>query len=109
MKGHVRFHKGSWNVVLYQGRRINVKGKLADSYRWICGFATEHEAQEELARQLVAKSEGSYVEPHKMSVAEYLKHWLAVIKTSTAPKTYQEYLGICNRHVIPVLGQFSLV
>src|SRR4030095_1160956 len=109
MKGHTRFHKGSWNAVIFQGRRINSKSKLADSYRWISGFATERAAQEELTRQLSAKLEGSYVEPHKMSVEQYLRHWLEVAKTSTAPKTYQEYEGICQRYVIPALGAVHLV
>jgi integrase len=109
MKGHVRFHKGSWNAVIFQGRRINAKGKLADSYRWICGFQTEREAQEELTRQLADKLEGSYVEPHKMTVEQYLRHWLEVAKTSRAPKTYQEYEGICDRYLIPALGAGQLI
>jgi integrase len=107
--GHVRFHKGSWNAVIFQGRRINSKGKLADSYRWITGFKTKREADEELTRQLSDKQEGSYVEPHKMTVTQYLRHWLKVVKTSLAPKTYQEYAGICERHLIPALGAFHLV
>ena len=109
MTGHVRFHKGSWNAVLFQGRRINSKGKLADSYRWISGFATEREAQEELTRQLSAKLEGSYVEPHKMSLAQYLRHWLVAVETSLAPKTYERYHGICEDNIIPALGAFHLV
>ncbi len=109
MRGHTRFHKGSWCAVIFQGRKINSNGKLADSYRWFTGFATEREAQEELTRQLSAKLEGSYVEPHKMTVAQYLRHWLTVAKTSTAPKTHQEYQGICDRYLIPALGAVHLV
>ena len=109
MTGHTRFHKGSWNAIIFQGRKINAKGKLADSYRWISGFATEREAQEELVRQLSAKQQGSYVEPHKMTVEQYLRHWLTVAKTCTAPKTHQEYEGICERYLIPALGAVHLV
>jgi integrase len=109
MTGHVRFHEGFWRAVLYQGRRINAKGKLADTYRWIGSFATEREAQEELTRQLSAKLEGSYVEPHKMTVEQYLRHWLKVVKTATAPKTHQEYEGICDRYVMPALGAVRIV
>src|SRR5262245_44068048 len=109
MTGHVRFHNGSWKVVLFQGRRMNSKGKLADRYRWIGGFATEREAQEELTRQLAAKQEGSYVEPHKMTVGQYLEHWLSVRKTSLSPTTHQRYEGICRDNIIPALGAFLLV
>jgi integrase len=38
-----------------------------------------------------------------------LRHWLSVVKTSLAPKTYQEYAGICERHLIPALGTLHLV
>jgi integrase len=44
-----------------------------------------------------------------MTVAQYLRHWLQVAKTSTAPKTYQEYEGICERYLIPALGAVHLV
>ncbi|HXT77032.1 MAG TPA: site-specific integrase [Candidatus Eisenbacteria bacterium] len=109
MTGHVRYHKGSWNAVIYQGRRINSKGKLGYNYRWISGFKTEREAQEEVTRQLSARLEGSYVEPHKMTLKQYLRHWLAVVETSLAPKTFERYNGICEDNIIPALGAFQLV
>jgi integrase len=109
MTGHVRFHNGSWRVVLFRGRRINSKGKLTDSYRWIGSFATEREAKEELTRQLAAKLEGSYVEPHKMTVEQYLRHWLSMKRTCLAPKTYERYHEICEDNIIPALGAFRLV
>jgi hypothetical protein len=109
MKGHVRFHKGSWNAVIFSGRRLNSKGKLADCYRWISGFATEREAQEELTRQLSSRLEGSYVEPHKMTIELYLRHWLSIKETSLAPKTFERYSEISTNNIIPALGMFLLV
>jgi hypothetical protein len=77
MKGHVRFHLGKWRPVIYEGSEINSKGKLADKYRWLGGYATKAEAEEELSRQLASRSEGSYVKPGKMTAAQYLEHWLS--------------------------------
>jgi integrase len=108
MKGHVRFYKGAWRPVIYEGREINSKGKLADKYRWLGGFPTEREADEELSRQLAAKAEGSYVRPSAMTVRQYLDHWLAVKKTGTSPKTYQEYEGKVRLYVTPTIGSVRL-
>jgi hypothetical protein len=52
------------------------------------------EAQDELTIKLSKKIEGSYVEPHKMTLAEYLLHWLTVKKASTAPKTHERYAHV---------------
>jgi hypothetical protein len=109
MKGHVRFQHGSFHAVIFQGRKLNSRGKLADSYRSIGGFATQREAQKELSRQLVAKQEGSYVEPHEMTLGHYLQHWLSVKKTSLSPTTHQRYEEICRDNIIPALGRFRLI
>jgi integrase len=108
MKGHVRFYKGAWRPVIYEGREINSKGKLTDKYRWLGGFPTEREADEELSRQLAAKAEGSYVRPSAMTVRQYLDHWLTVKKTGASPKTYQEYEGKVRLYVTPAIGGVRL-
>jgi integrase len=108
MKGHVRFHKGAWRGVIYEGKKINKKGKLADDYRWIGGYATKREAEAELSKQLASKSEGSYVRPSKMTVRQYLEHWLGVKKSGASPKTVQEYAGKARNHVIPAIGSIPL-
>jgi len=109
VKGHVRRHGGRWYTIIFQGRKINKKGKLADTYRWIGGFDTQGEAQDELTRQLSARLEGSYVEPHRMLVAEYLRLWLSIAKMGLAAKTHERYRDICENNIIPNLGPFELV
>jgi integrase len=109
MRGHVRFHNGAWRAVIFEGRKINSKGKLADKYRWLGPFSTMGEAQDELTIKLSKKIEGSYVEPHKMTLAEYLLHWLTVKKASTAPKTHERYAHICAKNIIPALGEIEVV
>jgi integrase len=108
-KGHVRRHGGRWYAIIFQGRRVNKKGKLADSYRWIGGFDTQGEANEEIVRQQGARLEGSYVEPHRMTVAAYLRHWLSIAKMGITPKTFERYTDICERNIIPSLGPIELV
>src|SRR5690606_42124752 len=59
-----------WAVVIYLGRDETTGKKL---YRWHSGFKTKAEAERELARLVNDAHTGAYVEPEKMSVAEYLR------------------------------------
>ena len=45
------------------------------------------------------------MDPGKLTVAQYLKRWLAdCAKVSVAAKTYERYEEIATRHLIPALG-----
>ena len=53
---------------------------------------TKRKAQEELTRLLGQRNDGSYVEPTKMTVAQYLNHWLeADIDRRVAARTAARY------------------
>jgi integrase len=66
---------------------------------------TKRKAQEELTRLLSQRNDGSYVEPTKMTVAQYLNHWLeADIDRRVAARTAARYRGIVEKNIIPKLG-----
>jgi hypothetical protein len=93
MRGHVRkyeFKDGSkrWAVVLYQGKRVAPNGKLVDSYRWIRGVQTQKAAQSELTKLLKSVGDGTYIEPSKQTLSEYLERWLNTVESNLAPKTF---------------------
>jgi site-specific recombinase XerD len=70
---------------------------------------TKKDAERELTRILREKDTGAYVEPSKMTVAEYLERWLAdYAKTNTSGKTYERYCDIARNHIIPALGKHEL-
>jgi hypothetical protein len=73
MKGHIRKRgKSSWSVVLYLGR--DATGR--DRHKWHTVRGTRRDAQRELARLLNQINIGAYIEPARMTVAEYLDRWL---------------------------------
>src|SRR5262249_28762991 len=65
--------------------------------------------QAELNRLLNRRNEGTYIDPTKMSVAEYLEHWLTVdIERRVARKTAVRHRQLVERQIAPRLGQMAV-
>ncbi|HEY8416383.1 MAG TPA: site-specific integrase [Thermaerobacter sp.] len=105
MRGHIRKRGRSWAVVIYEGKDEATGRKR---YRWYGGFRTRAEAERELARLLNDWHTGTYVQPERMTVAEYLRFWLEDVRSRVAPTTYQRYAIIVEQHLIPALGRHPL-
>lgn len=106
MRGHIRKRgENSWELRWYVGRgpdgKKRYKTKTVHSPR-------KSDAQKELNRVLAETARGSYVEPSKMMLAEYAQQWLAGIKGSVKPRTWDWYEMIMRVHIIPHLGHLSL-
>ena len=106
MKGHVEQRgKSVWLIVLELGRDENGK-RLRDTAIF---HGTKGKAEEEMVSLLRKIATGTYVANSRMTVAEYLKHWLsAYAKPSVGERSYERYEGIVNQHLIPGLGQRKL-
>jgi hypothetical protein len=89
-----------WELKFDLGRDA-VSGKRITKY--ITFHGTKREAQAELNRLLTRRAEGTYVDPTKMTVAEYLEHWLTVdIDRRVARKTAVRHRGIVQHNIIPI-------
>lgn len=101
--GHIRKRGDSYLLTIEAGRDCN--GKRKRIYRTV---RTKKEAQR-LKYELVAEIErGTYVEPQKMSVGEYLEFWLESKRPNIAPRTYESYKMIIDKHLTPALGKAEL-
>jgi integrase len=102
-QGHIRQRgQRSWELKFDLGRDP-VSGKRISRYVNFRG--TKREAQAELNRLLSRRNEGTYVDPTKMTVAEYLEHWLAVdVDRRVAAKTAARHRGIVQHQIVPRLG-----
>jgi integrase len=77
--------------------------------RWVTFKGTKREAQAELNRLLNQRNEGTYIDPTKMSLAQYLEHWLAVdIERRVARKTAVRHRQLVQRQIIPRLGHIPV-
>jgi integrase len=66
---------------------------------------TKKDAERELNRLLHELDTGAYIDPSRLTVAEYLDKWLIdYAKTNVSGKTYERYEGIVRDHLKPALG-----
>lgn len=105
MKGTVfKRSPGVFLIAIDHGRDAN--GKRIRKWRTFRG--TKREAQDECARLITELRTGNYLEPSKTTVAQYLDHWLADVKTRVSRKTHERYGEICRNNIVPLLGQVRL-
>ncbi|AZO63025.1 MULTISPECIES: tyrosine-type recombinase/integrase [unclassified Mesorhizobium] len=107
MKGHIRERSpGHFAIVLDVGEVDPKTGKK--KRKWHSFTGTKREAQKEAARLIAELDAGTYTEPTKQTVAEFLDEWLTFIKPSVAPKTHERYAEICRKGLAPLIGSVIL-
>ncbi len=105
MKGHIRERSpGHWAIVI--DLRDPATGNR--KRKWHKFEGTKRAAQTECARLVSEIQRGSYVEPNKTTVAQFLDGWLADVKARVSPKTYERYEQVCRKNIAPLLGAVLL-
>ncbi len=104
MRGHVRKRGNTWSVVIDLGTDENGRRRQ----KWHSGFRTKRDATRGLTEILARLQSGTYVEPRRQTVAEYLREWLPAIKSTIRPGTWSSYRVNMERHVIPRIGHVPL-
>ena len=51
---------------------------------------------------------GTYLEPDKTTVAQFLVQWLQHVKANVSPRTHERYSEIANKNIVPLLGEVKL-
>lgn len=105
MKGHIRERSpGHWAIVL--DLRDTVTGKRRRKWHSFAG--TKRQAQIECSRLISELSGSLYVEPGRITVAQFLDRWLEDVKTRVSAKTYERYSEIVHKNINPLLGAVVL-
>jgi hypothetical protein len=103
VKGHVRERgKGHWYAVL--DLRDPATGKRKRKWHSLRGCVGKRQAQIECARIVSDLKGGTYVEPSKVTVGEFLDRWLGHIKSQVTPKSYERYSGLVTQNIKPAIG-----
>lgn len=98
--------ENSYTIIVSLGRDP-VTGKKKQSWRTVRG--NKKDAERELTKLLNEINTGTYLEPSKLTVAEYLEKWLAeYAEGNVAGKTFERYCGIVRKQLIPDLGRLPL-
>ncbi|MBY3590590.1 site-specific integrase [Rhizobium bangladeshense] len=101
MKGHIRERSpGKWAIVLDVPDPETGKRRR----KWHKFHGTKRQAETECARLVAELSGGSYIEPAKTTVREFMIRWLAHEKANVSPKTHQRYEELLLKNVAPVIG-----
>jgi len=103
MKGHLRERSpGRWAIVI--DVRDPVTGKRRR--KWHSFKGTKRQAQVESARLIAAVGQGDYVEPSKVTIADFLggrvDQWEAA--GTITPRTAQRYRQLVEHQIVPHLG-----
>lgn len=104
MRGHVRRRGKTWTVVVCVGRE---NGR--PRYKWHSGFETKKQAETRLTELLREMDLGDYLIPTNETFGEYLARWLRdYAKGHVAPKTFEGYEHMIERHISPAIGHLQL-
>lgn len=106
-RGHLRKRaEDSWSLVVELDRDPST-GKRRQKWHTVRG--TKREAEKRLAELLVEADRGQLGSSPKMTVADFLEHWLKDhAEANTSPKTFTRYRGIVKCNVVPFVGKVSL-
>src|SRR5690242_13508109 len=98
MRGHIRQRsRGSWSIVLYVGRDASGRPKQ----KWYTVRGTKRDAERRLAELQHELNTGSYIEPSKLSLGQFLERWLDHAQTNVSAKTHERYVEIVRKHLVP--------
>jgi integrase len=105
MRGHIRKRGSSWTVVYDEGHDEHGKRRQRSKG----GFPTRREAQAFLTDVLSRLGDGSYAQPSKTTLGEFLTgEWLPAVEGTVRPLTFAHYRSVIRTHVVPRLGQRRL-
>ncbi|MBI3910611.1 MAG: site-specific integrase [Armatimonadetes bacterium] len=106
MKGTIyQRGKDTWLIAVDLGKAANGKRKRL----WKTVHGGRREAERELTQLLRERDTHTLAEPNRLTVAEYLGHWLSdYARPNVAPKTWERYEEIVRLHLIPALGGLRL-
>jgi integrase len=107
MRGHItKRGKNSYSIVISLGRDPGT-GKY--KYQWVSVKGTKKDAEKRLSELLHQLDTGTFVNPGRTTLAEFLQRWLQeYAKPNLSPRGFERYESITRVHLIPRLGNIPL-
>ena len=112
MRGSLkRRYKGSWSIILDLGYQTDPDSGLRKRrQKWITVRGTKRDAERKLAELIHRADTGTFIEPTKVTVGEWLDIWLqkAIRPPRRTLRAYETYRSVIARHLKPKLGGIRL-
>lgn len=100
MKGHIRPRgPGAWELK-FDVRTDDGERKT----RYVTVHGGKREAQRKLTELLDQVNKGSFIDPSKLALGEFLDRWEGWAATQVSAKTLERYKELLTHHVRPHLG-----
>ncbi len=108
MRGHIEQRsKGSTWSIKIELDKDPATGKRRQ--QWVTVRGSKKNAEKKLSELLRQLDTGSYIQPGKTTLADYLDRWLAeYVKPNLSPRSYERYADIVKRCFTPKLGNVLL-
>src|SRR5690348_7970429 len=100
MRGSIVKRGTSYSYVLYLGR--DDQGRKRQ--KWVGGFRTKREAESALTEALERRRTGTWGDPGKQTVGEFLMQWMDSVRPSLRDTTAASYEATLTGWVIPRIG-----
>jgi len=104
MKGHLKLRGETWYAVI---NTRDQTGKRKVKFISLPDAKGKREAQQHLARIVTEMDTGSFIEPNKTTVEQFLRRWLDHIKTQVQPRTHGGYTEKAEQLILR-LGSITL-
>jgi integrase len=105
MKGHIRQRSpGHWAIILDVPDPQSGKRRR----KWHSFKGTKRETQIERARLISAINGGTYLEPSKTTLVEFLERWLDHMQFQISPKSHARYSELVRKNLAPLIGSVTL-
>ena len=102
MKGHIRERSpGHWAIVIEMRDPETGRRKR----KWHSFSGTKRQAQVECARLVSEVTVGTYVEPSKITFAQFLDRWLDDVRAASPPRHMNATRRFATRTSHPSWGQ----
>lgn len=98
--------KGKKYKIIIEAGKDPATGRRKRIVRRVSG--RKPDAERLCAKILLELEQGTYIEPSRETLGEYLNHWLKTYAINKAPSTYNGYERIAKKHIIPQLGHILL-
>ncbi len=112
MRGSIkRRYEGSWSLILDLGYQTDPQtGLRRRKQKWLTFRGTKKQAESKLNDVLAAHGRDEFVEPSKMTVAEWLTEWVekAIKPPKKRASTYAAYRRVIRKNLEPAIGSIRL-
>jgi integrase len=105
MRGSVVKRGGGYSVVV-ELDRDPVTGKRRQ--KWHSGYRTKRDAERAMSEIATAVHAGTYAEPTRQTLGDFIEDWLAAIEPTLRPSTHYSYARNLRLHALPRLGSVQL-